>query len=206
MASRPPTQNEHSRQGHAGPGKITPYLLHRRLGLTMTRVAIIEDDLPTSNQLKDWILAARPGITVDQWFNPGRRRGRHRPRRLRRPGHSGHRVGPRAARRRCRHQCHQQSWARHAGPGGLGHAGGHLPQHHEGPGRLGLPPEDRLPKKPTIETFLESCAPRATNQAPRMRYRPATNSPRPLRQAAPLWRGKRVNLPLTAQCILAAPV
>lgn len=33
----------------------------------MLKVAVIEDDLPTSNQLKDWILAARPGIAVDQW-------------------------------------------------------------------------------------------------------------------------------------------
>jgi DNA-binding response OmpR family regulator len=36
---------------------------------TMPRVAVIEDDLPTSNQLKAWIEAAKPGITVDQWFN-----------------------------------------------------------------------------------------------------------------------------------------
>ena len=35
----------------------------------MPRVAVIEDDLPTSNQLKAWIEAAKPGITVDQWFN-----------------------------------------------------------------------------------------------------------------------------------------
>lgn len=35
----------------------------------MIKVAVIEDDQPTSNQLKDWILAARPGIQVDQWFN-----------------------------------------------------------------------------------------------------------------------------------------
>ena len=35
----------------------------------MTKVAVIEDDLPTSNQLKAWIEAARPGITVEQWFN-----------------------------------------------------------------------------------------------------------------------------------------
>ncbi|HZX31027.1 MAG TPA: DNA-binding response regulator, partial [Rhodocyclaceae bacterium] len=33
------------------------------------KVAVIEDDIPTSNQLKEWILAARPGIAVDQWFN-----------------------------------------------------------------------------------------------------------------------------------------
>ncbi|MBC5784020.1 response regulator transcription factor [Ramlibacter sp. USB13] len=35
----------------------------------MTRVAVIEDDLPTSNQLAGWIRAARPGITIDQWFD-----------------------------------------------------------------------------------------------------------------------------------------
>jgi len=34
----------------------------------MTRVAVIEDDVPTSNQLKGWILGARSGIDVDQWF------------------------------------------------------------------------------------------------------------------------------------------
>jgi DNA-binding response OmpR family regulator len=33
------------------------------------KVALIEDDLPTSNQLKLWIEAAKPGITIDQWFN-----------------------------------------------------------------------------------------------------------------------------------------
>src|SRR5215470_18872256 len=35
----------------------------------MTRVAIIEDDAPTSNQLADWIRAARTGIEIDQWYN-----------------------------------------------------------------------------------------------------------------------------------------
>ena len=35
----------------------------------MTRVAIIEDDAPTSNQLADWIRAARSGIEIDQWYN-----------------------------------------------------------------------------------------------------------------------------------------
>jgi DNA-binding response OmpR family regulator len=34
----------------------------------MIKVAVIEDDIPTSNQLKAWILAAHPGLTVDQWF------------------------------------------------------------------------------------------------------------------------------------------
>jgi two-component system, OmpR family, response regulator ChvI len=35
----------------------------------MTRVAVIEDDLPTSQQLAGWIRAARPGIEVDQWYD-----------------------------------------------------------------------------------------------------------------------------------------
>ena len=37
--------------------------------LTMTKIAVIEDDLPMSNQLKGWIELAKPGIEVDQWFN-----------------------------------------------------------------------------------------------------------------------------------------
>lgn len=35
----------------------------------MTRVAVIEDDLPTSNQLAGWIRAARPDVEVAQWFD-----------------------------------------------------------------------------------------------------------------------------------------
>jgi DNA-binding response OmpR family regulator len=34
----------------------------------VVKVAVIEDDAPTSNQIKGWIEAARPGIQVDQWF------------------------------------------------------------------------------------------------------------------------------------------
>lgn len=33
------------------------------------KVAVIEDDLPTSNQLKHWIEAAKPDIVLHQWFN-----------------------------------------------------------------------------------------------------------------------------------------
>jgi two-component system, OmpR family, response regulator ChvI len=35
----------------------------------MPKVAVIEDDQPTSQQLRGWIEAARPGIEVHQWFN-----------------------------------------------------------------------------------------------------------------------------------------
>ncbi|HSD37353.1 MAG TPA: response regulator [Rhodocyclaceae bacterium] len=34
----------------------------------MSKVAVIEDDVPTSNQLRGWIESARPGIVVEQWF------------------------------------------------------------------------------------------------------------------------------------------
>ena len=34
----------------------------------MTRIAVIEDDLPTSNQLAGWIRSAKSGIVIDQWF------------------------------------------------------------------------------------------------------------------------------------------
>lgn len=35
----------------------------------MHTVAVIEDDKPTSDQLKSWIEAAWPGIQIDQWFS-----------------------------------------------------------------------------------------------------------------------------------------
>lgn len=35
----------------------------------MLKVAVIEDDVPTSNQLRGWIESAQPGVRVDQWFD-----------------------------------------------------------------------------------------------------------------------------------------
>ena len=35
----------------------------------MPRIAVIEDDLTTSAQLAGWIRAARPELSVDQWFD-----------------------------------------------------------------------------------------------------------------------------------------
>src|ERR1700690_1599257 len=34
----------------------------------MVRVAVIEGDVPTSNQIRGWIEVARPGIQIDQWY------------------------------------------------------------------------------------------------------------------------------------------
>src|SRR5690349_12392701 len=35
----------------------------------MNKVAVIEDDVPTSNQLAGWIKLAKPDTQIDQWFN-----------------------------------------------------------------------------------------------------------------------------------------
>lgn len=35
----------------------------------MDKVAVIEDDRPTSNQLCGWIRATRPNLRIDQWFD-----------------------------------------------------------------------------------------------------------------------------------------
>ncbi|HEY4079608.1 MAG TPA: response regulator [Burkholderiaceae bacterium] len=35
----------------------------------VTRIALIEDDRPTSDQLAGWILSARPELQIDQWFD-----------------------------------------------------------------------------------------------------------------------------------------
>lgn len=52
------------------PEEILTRGMRRRLdNRRMNRVAVIEDDLPTSNQLAGWIRAARPGIHIDQWFD-----------------------------------------------------------------------------------------------------------------------------------------
>lgn len=39
------------------------------MGRYMAKVAVIEDDIPTNNQLTGWIKIAKPDIVVDQWFN-----------------------------------------------------------------------------------------------------------------------------------------
>ena len=71
----------------------------RQIIRRMTRVAVIEDDQPTSNQLAGWIRAARPGIEVRPVVQPRRRRSGARARGLRRGG-ARHRARARAPCRR----------------------------------------------------------------------------------------------------------
>lgn len=164
---------------------------------SMPRVAVIEDDLPTSNQLAGWIRAARPGIEVQQWFT---------------------RDEAEAALARERYDAVvldiELGRERHAGVAlinAINKLGTRTPVLVVSamPAAIyrsimkALDAWDYLQKTSFeeadfVETFLEILR----------TARPATPAAElsldPLRQAAPLWRGQRVNLPLTAQRILAA--
>lgn len=172
----------------------------------MTRVAVIEDDLPTSNQLKDWILATRPGITVDQWFNRDDAEAA-----IAREDYALVTLDIELGRER------------HAGVAiinAINKTGRGTPVLVVSamPAAIyrsimkALDAWDYLQKTAFeeadfIETFLEIL--RAARDRPNGKAAAAAPagdelSLDPLRQGTPLWRGKRVNLPLTAQRILAA--
>ncbi|MYM32717.1 response regulator [Duganella sp. CY15W] len=164
----------------------------------MAKVAVIEDDLPTSNQLRTWIESARPGIVVDQWFS---------------------RDDAEAAIARERYDLVvldiELGRERHAGVAIINA----INKRHGTPVLVvsampatiyrsimkALDAWDYLQKATFeeadfVETFLEILRsvkePAAASTA--------ELSMDPLRQRTPMWRGHRINLPLTAQRILAA--
>ena len=172
------------------------------------KVAVIEDDPPTSHQLRGWILAARPELQVDQWFT---------------------RDDAEAAIARERYDLVvldiELGRERHAGVALINaiNKRGHgtpvlvvsaMPATLYRSIMKALDAWDYLQKTTFeeadfIDTFLEML------RAARLRHAasPAVAPPGvsdeelsldPLRQNAVLWRGHRVNLPLTAQRILAA--
>ena len=166
----------------------------------MPAIAVIEDDVPTSNQLRGWIEAARPGLTVHQWFT---------------------RDEAEAAIARERYDAVvldiELGRERHAGVAiinAINKRGGTpvlvvsaMPAAIYRSIMKALDAWDYLQKttfeeSEFTETFLEilRSAPRTTAAAVPAA---AELSLDPLKQAAPLWRGQRVNLPLTAQRILA---
>ena len=170
----------------------------------MFKVAVIEDDLPTSNQLKAWILSARPGIEVDQWFT---------------------RDDAETAITREAYDLVvldiELGRERHAGVAIInainkGRKGTPVLVVSAMPATIyrsimkALDAWDYLQKTSFeeadfIDTFLEIL--RATRD--REISKPDVDTGNelsldPLRQNTPLWRGKRVNLPLTAQRILSA--
>ena len=172
------------------------------------RVAVIEDDPPTSDQLRGWILSARPGLQVDQWFT---------------------RDDAEAAIARERYDLVvldiELGRERHAGVALINA----INKQHGTPVLVvsampatiyrsimkALDAWDYLQKttfeeSDFIDTVLEML--RAAKDRPAAAAPPAKPpagndeelSLDPLRQGAVLWRGHRVNLPLTAQRILAA--
>ncbi|HMW54885.1 MAG TPA: response regulator [Accumulibacter sp.] len=169
----------------------------------MFKVAVIEDDLPTSNQLKEWILSARPGITVAQWFT---------------------RDDAEAAIAREPYDLVvldiELGRERHAGVAIINaiNKGGRgtpvlvvsaMPATIYRSIMKALDAWDYLQKTTFseadfIDTFLEIL--RAARDRSHGKASVSAGdelSLDPLRQSTPLWRGKRVNLPLTAQRILA---
>ncbi len=167
----------------------------------MTRVAVIEDDEPTSNQLRGWLESAKPGIRVDQWFS---------------------RDDAVTAIDRERYDLVvldiELGRERHAGVAVINEINrrGHTPVLVVSGMPAGiyrsimkaLDAWDYLQKseftdREFIETVIDML--RASQTASRgAAPSPATQlSLDPLRQGAPTWRGHKVNLPLTAQRILA---
>jgi DNA-binding response OmpR family regulator len=173
----------------------------------MVRVAVIEDDVPTSNQLKGWIEAARAGIQIDQWFD---------------------RDSAEAAVQREHYDLVvldiELGRERHAGVALINAINKRqatpvlvvsaMPATIYRSIMKALDAWDYLQKTTFteadfIDTFLDIL--RATRgsvpaavAAPHVAVAADELSLDPLRQGFALWRGQRINLPLTAQRILAA--
>jgi DNA-binding response OmpR family regulator len=170
----------------------------------MTRVAVIEDDLPTSHQLAGWIRAARPGVEVDQWFD---------------------RDAAEAALQRERYDVVlldiELGRERHAGVALINainkrRSGVPVLVVSAMPAAIyrsimkALDAWDYLQKTTFeeadfIETFLEILRVARERRAQQGGPKPpsAELALDPLWQRTPMWRGERINLPLTAQRILA---
>jgi two-component system response regulator ChvI len=170
----------------------------------MPRVAVIEDDLPTSNQLAGWIRAARPDVEVQQWFT---------------------RDDAEAALAREDYDVVlldiELGRERHAGVALINAINKR---------RIGVPvlvvsampaaiyrsimkaldawdylQKTTFEEADFIETFLELLRVAKERKAQQAAAEPSSDelSLDPLWQRTPMWRGERVNLPLTAQRILA---
>jgi DNA-binding response OmpR family regulator len=168
----------------------------------VTRVAVIEDDEPTSRQLRGWLERAKPGVQVDQWFN--------RDDAMTAIGREPYDLIVLDI---------ELGRERHAGVAVINEVNrrGHTPVLVVS----GMPAEiyrsimkaldawDYLQKsdfseQEFVETVLDML--RASRHAAPAGPVPALSELTldPLRQGSPQWRGQKINLPLTAQRILAA--
>ncbi len=183
---------------------LTPPRWHALDNPFMENVAIIEDDQPTSQQLRGWIEAARPGIRVSQYFSRDEAEaalareafdlvlldielGRER--------HAGVAI------------INAINKTRRGTPVLVVSA---MPAAIYRSIMKALDAWDYLQKTTFeeadfVETFLEIL--RAGKDKPKGQALSVESkndlSLDPLRQHTPLWRGQRINLPLTAQRILA---
>jgi DNA-binding response OmpR family regulator len=171
---------------------------------TTYSVAVIEDDAPTSNQLRQWIETAKPGIRVDQWFS---------------------RDDAEAAITRDRYDVVvldiELGRERHAGVALINA----INKQHGTPVLVvsampaaiyrsimkALDAWDYLQKttfseSDFVDTFLDvlRAAKSRRESTPAVAASDDELSLDPLWQTSPTWRGQRINLPLTAQRILAA--
>ena len=171
----------------------------------MPRIAVIEDDPTTSEQLSGWIRAARPELTVDQWLD---------------------RDSAEAALLRERYDLVvldiELGRERNAGVAlineinkqGLGTpvlVVSAMPAAIYRSIMKALDAWDYLQKTTFdeaefVETFLDILrTARLREPAAKAAAKPTDDSLQldPLKQRTPMWRGQRINLPLTAQRILA---
>lgn len=169
----------------------------------MPKVAVIEDDVPTSNQLRGWIESARPGVQVHQWFTRDEAESAIERERydvvvldieLGRERHAGVAIINAINKR-------------HGTPVLVVSA---MPATLYRSIMKALDAWDYLQKttfeeSDFVETFLEMlrAAKAAPGTAPAGAGGEDELSLDPLWQSSPTWRGHRLNLPLTAQRILA---
>jgi DNA-binding response OmpR family regulator len=170
----------------------------------MSKVAVIEDDLPTSQQLTEWIRAARPGIQVDTWFTRDEAEAA-----IARETYDMVVLDIELGRERNAGIAiiNAINKSRQGTPVLVVSA---MPAAIYRSIMKALDAWDYLQKttfaeSDFVDTFLEIL------RATRDRGAPEAPGPAseelsidPLRQRSALWRGKRINLPLTAQRILAA--
>jgi DNA-binding response OmpR family regulator len=168
----------------------------------MARVAVIEDDVPTSTQLRGWIEAARPGIRVDQWFSHDEAAAA-----IGREAYDVVVLDIELGRERHAGVALINAINKRRGTPVLVVSG--MPASIYRSIMKALDAWDYLQKSDFgetefIETFLEvlrAAERRGAGGAPAASGELSLD---PLRQASPTWRGQRINLPLTAQRILDA--
>ena len=170
----------------------------------MFKVAVIEDDIPTSQQLTAWIQGARPGIQVDNWFTRDDAEGA-----IARESYDVVVLDIELGRERNAGIAiiNAINKSRKGTPVLVVSA---MPAAIYRSIMKALDAWDYLQKttfeeSDFVDTFLEILrAAKERDPAPTAAPDNDELSIDPLRQRSALWRGKRINLPLTAQRILAA--